>query len=205
MIRRRSSTAMSPPTTSARRTCCAPSPLCCATVRACSSSRAGPAACAPWRLHCTATSRRSIHSTTSTVRSAPGGTPCAMAGLQVRHGRAGSTFPPRSARSRRSAFSPASVAPTICAAASSVAAISPGLIDTGASRRWLDMSGAPPPEEVAGPLLDLALARFLRQFVLWRARSPWPWGATTVPLDRSMEVALIEEVPLPQSPAWACC
>jgi NAD(P)-dependent dehydrogenase (short-subunit alcohol dehydrogenase family) len=39
-----------------------------------------------------------------------------------------------------------------------VAAISPGLIDTGASRRWLDLSGAPPPEEVAGPLLDLALA-----------------------------------------------
>ena len=39
-----------------------------------------------------------------------------------------------------------------------VAAISPGLIDTGASRRWLDMSGAPPPEDVAGPLLDLALA-----------------------------------------------
>src|SRR5204863_4631014 len=40
-----------------------------------------------------------------------------------------------------------------------VAAISPGLIDTGASRRWLDMSGAPPPEDVAGPLVDLALAR----------------------------------------------
>ena len=38
-----------------------------------------------------------------------------------------------------------------------VAAISPGLIDTGASRRWLDMNGAPPPEDVAGPLLDLAL------------------------------------------------
>jgi len=38
-----------------------------------------------------------------------------------------------------------------------VAAISPGLIDTGASRQWLDMSGAPAPEDVAGPLLDLAL------------------------------------------------
>src|SRR6266851_5673443 len=38
-----------------------------------------------------------------------------------------------------------------------IAAISPGLIDTGASRQWLDMTGAPPPEEVAIPLLDLAL------------------------------------------------
>jgi NAD(P)-dependent dehydrogenase (short-subunit alcohol dehydrogenase family) len=40
-----------------------------------------------------------------------------------------------------------------------VAAISPGLIDTGASRQWLDMSGAATPEEVAGPLVDLALDR----------------------------------------------
>lgn len=38
-----------------------------------------------------------------------------------------------------------------------IAAISPGLIDTGASRRWLDMKGAPEPEEAAGPLLELAL------------------------------------------------
>ena len=38
-----------------------------------------------------------------------------------------------------------------------IAAISPGLIDTGASRQWLDMTGAPPPDEVAIPLLDLAL------------------------------------------------
>lgn len=42
-----------------------------------------------------------------------------------------------------------------------IAAISPGLIDTGASRAWLDMSGASTPEEVAGPLLDLALDRSL--------------------------------------------
>jgi NAD(P)-dependent dehydrogenase (short-subunit alcohol dehydrogenase family) len=40
-----------------------------------------------------------------------------------------------------------------------IAAISPGLIDTGASRRWLDMNGAAAPEEVAGPLLELALDR----------------------------------------------
>jgi len=38
-----------------------------------------------------------------------------------------------------------------------IASISPGLIDTGASRAWLDVRGAPAPDEVAGPLIDLAL------------------------------------------------
>jgi NAD(P)-dependent dehydrogenase (short-subunit alcohol dehydrogenase family) len=38
-----------------------------------------------------------------------------------------------------------------------VAAISPGLIDTGASRHWLDMALARSPEDVAGPLVDFAL------------------------------------------------
>ncbi len=38
-----------------------------------------------------------------------------------------------------------------------VASLSPGLIDTGASRAWLDMTGAPQPDEVAGPLIDFAL------------------------------------------------
>jgi NAD(P)-dependent dehydrogenase (short-subunit alcohol dehydrogenase family) len=38
-----------------------------------------------------------------------------------------------------------------------IAAISPGLIKTGASRQWLDMTDAMSPEEVAGPLLDFAL------------------------------------------------
>jgi len=38
-----------------------------------------------------------------------------------------------------------------------IASISPGLIDTGASRAWLDVRGAAGPDEVAGPLLDLAL------------------------------------------------
>jgi NAD(P)-dependent dehydrogenase (short-subunit alcohol dehydrogenase family) len=38
-----------------------------------------------------------------------------------------------------------------------LAAISPGMIDTGASRGWLDMTDARSPEEVAGPLLDFAL------------------------------------------------
>jgi NAD(P)-dependent dehydrogenase (short-subunit alcohol dehydrogenase family) len=38
-----------------------------------------------------------------------------------------------------------------------IASISPGLIDTGASRAWLDLTGAAQPDEVAGPLLDFAL------------------------------------------------
>jgi len=37
-----------------------------------------------------------------------------------------------------------------------IAAISPGLIDTGASRQWLDMTGAPPPDEAFyGGLINL--------------------------------------------------
>jgi NAD(P)-dependent dehydrogenase (short-subunit alcohol dehydrogenase family) len=39
-----------------------------------------------------------------------------------------------------------------------LASISPGLIDTGASRPWLDMRGAPQPDEVAAPILDFVLA-----------------------------------------------
>jgi NAD(P)-dependent dehydrogenase (short-subunit alcohol dehydrogenase family) len=38
-----------------------------------------------------------------------------------------------------------------------IASISPGLIDTGASRPWLDLSNAPQPDEVAGPLIDFVL------------------------------------------------
>jgi hypothetical protein len=38
-----------------------------------------------------------------------------------------------------------------------IASISPGLIDTGASRPWLDMKGAPRPDEVAAPVLDFVL------------------------------------------------
>jgi NAD(P)-dependent dehydrogenase (short-subunit alcohol dehydrogenase family) len=39
-----------------------------------------------------------------------------------------------------------------------IASISPGLIDTGASRPWLDLTNAPQPDEVAAPLIDFALA-----------------------------------------------
>jgi NAD(P)-dependent dehydrogenase (short-subunit alcohol dehydrogenase family) len=38
-----------------------------------------------------------------------------------------------------------------------IAAVCPGLIDTGASRRWLDTTRAQTPAEAAGGLLDLAL------------------------------------------------
>jgi len=38
-----------------------------------------------------------------------------------------------------------------------IASISPGRIDTGASRPWLDLTNAPQPDEVAGPLVDFAL------------------------------------------------
>jgi NAD(P)-dependent dehydrogenase (short-subunit alcohol dehydrogenase family) len=38
-----------------------------------------------------------------------------------------------------------------------LASISPGLIDTGASRPWLDLTGAPQPDEVAGPIIDFVL------------------------------------------------
>src|SRR5437899_1166470 len=37
-----------------------------------------------------------------------------------------------------------------------IASISPGLIDTGASRAWLDLTDAPQPDDVAGPPIDLA-------------------------------------------------
>ena len=38
-----------------------------------------------------------------------------------------------------------------------IASISPGLIDTGASRAWLDLTGAPQPDEVAAPIVDFVL------------------------------------------------
>lgn len=62
-----------------------------------------------------------------------------------------------------------------------IAAISPGLIDTGASRAWLDMRGAAAPDEVAGPIVDLALAsetdeHFYGELV-HVGRQPDPFGA----------------------------
>jgi NAD(P)-dependent dehydrogenase (short-subunit alcohol dehydrogenase family) len=63
-----------------------------------------------------------------------------------------------------------------------IASISPGLIDTGASRAWLDMTGAHQPEEVAGPLLDLALhpspdQSFHGELVHVGRKEPGPFGS----------------------------
>jgi NAD(P)-dependent dehydrogenase (short-subunit alcohol dehydrogenase family) len=63
-----------------------------------------------------------------------------------------------------------------------IASISPGLIDTGASRAWLDVRGAAAPDEVAGPLVDLALdpspdASFYGELVHVGREEPGPFGA----------------------------
>jgi len=62
-----------------------------------------------------------------------------------------------------------------------IAAISPGLIDTGASRAWLDLRGAPAPEAVAGPLIDFALdpapdPSFYGELVHVGREEPGPFG-----------------------------
>jgi NAD(P)-dependent dehydrogenase (short-subunit alcohol dehydrogenase family) len=64
-----------------------------------------------------------------------------------------------------------------------IASISPGLIDTGASRAWLDVRGAPAPDEVAAPLIDLALdpspdASFYGELVHVGREEPRPFGST---------------------------
>jgi NAD(P)-dependent dehydrogenase (short-subunit alcohol dehydrogenase family) len=63
-----------------------------------------------------------------------------------------------------------------------IASISPGLIDTGASRAWLDVTGALQPEQVAGPLLDLALdpsphESFYGELVHVGREEPGPFGS----------------------------
>src|SRR5258707_14939090 len=63
-----------------------------------------------------------------------------------------------------------------------IASISPGLIDTAASRAWLDLSNPPHPDEVAGPLLDLALdasphESFYGELVHVGREEPGPFGS----------------------------
>jgi NAD(P)-dependent dehydrogenase (short-subunit alcohol dehydrogenase family) len=63
-----------------------------------------------------------------------------------------------------------------------IAAISPGLIDTGASRHWLDTTGARAPEEVARPLVDFALDHssdeaFYGELVHLGHGEPQPFGS----------------------------
>jgi NAD(P)-dependent dehydrogenase (short-subunit alcohol dehydrogenase family) len=59
-----------------------------------------------------------------------------------------------------------------------IAAVCPGLIDTGASRPWLDMNGAQTPPQAAEALLDLALdpnlaPGFYGELVLSGSVVPW--------------------------------
>jgi NAD(P)-dependent dehydrogenase (short-subunit alcohol dehydrogenase family) len=59
-----------------------------------------------------------------------------------------------------------------------ITAVCPGLIDTGASRPWLDMTGAQTPAQAAEALLDLALQptpnpRFYGELVLSGKVVPW--------------------------------
>ena len=63
-----------------------------------------------------------------------------------------------------------------------IASISPGLIDTGASRPWLDLRGAPQPDEVAAPILDFVLApmtdeSLYGELVHVGREEPGPFGA----------------------------
>ena len=59
-----------------------------------------------------------------------------------------------------------------------LAAVCPGMIDTGASRPWFDMSRAQTPREAAGPLVELALRSafepgFYGELVRFGAILPW--------------------------------
>ncbi len=59
-----------------------------------------------------------------------------------------------------------------------LAAVCPGMIDTGASRPWFDMSRAQTPHEAAGPLVELALRSafepaFYGELVRFGAILPW--------------------------------
>lgn len=74
------------------------------------------------------------------------------------------------------------------AAGTLVAAVCPGMIDTGASRPWFDMRGAQTPSEAAAALLVLALERcahpeFYGELVRFGKVLPWRpgVGAGTVP------------------------
>jgi NAD(P)-dependent dehydrogenase (short-subunit alcohol dehydrogenase family) len=63
-----------------------------------------------------------------------------------------------------------------------IAALSPGLINTGASRAWLHVREAPGPEEVAGPLIELAFhpspdESFYGELVHVGRDEPGPFGS----------------------------
>ena len=65
-----------------------------------------------------------------------------------------------------------------------IASISPGLIDTGASRAWLDVRDARTPDEAAGPLVDFILdpapdKSFYGELVHVGPDEPGPFGSVT--------------------------
>ena len=78
----------------------------------------------------------------------------------------------------RSKFTPDTTGVRITRRGILIAAVCPGLIDTGASRRWLDTTRAQTPAEAAGGLLDLALGPdpdpgFYGELVLFGKVVPW--------------------------------
>src|SRR5580704_6089020 len=162
---------MSRPIIWARHMFCAASLRCCAMADGCSWLRAAPAACARWRRRCIRGSKTSNRSKMSTARSAVGATRCAPAARQAKPGQVAAVRVLAGQRRaddlRRGIL---------------IASISPGLIDTGASRAWLDLTGAPQPDEVAGPLLDLALdpsphESFYGELVHVGREEPGPFGS----------------------------
>ncbi|MFI6349464.1 SDR family NAD(P)-dependent oxidoreductase [Streptomyces sp. NPDC050560] len=73
-----------------------------------------------------------------------------------------------------------------------VAAVCPGMVDTPTSRPWFsDYSGAKPPAEAAGPLLDLILAEHVDPALygqLVRFGEPLDWHGGTPPRDQDRMV-----------------
>ena len=162
-------------------TCSARSRRCCAMAPGCWSSRAGRGACARWHRFCTLASTVTWnHSTTSIL-------PCARA----RRGPRGTRSRPGVAGVDQHSLKIGQVAAVRVLARQRraddlrrgilVAAVCPGLIDTGASREWLDMTRAQTPAEAAAGLLDLALGPnpdpgFYGELVLFGKVVPWkPW------------------------------
>jgi len=65
-----------------------------------------------------------------------------------------------------------------------IAAISPGLIDTGASRQWLDMTGAPRLTRLRS-VVGSCVGGDVRRSLLWRADKPRSRRAWAVPDTRA--------------------
>ncbi len=86
-----------------------------------------------------------------------GGRPYKMEVRWPRAGQPSSTSPPRSPRLAPCEPSHGSGGDSDLERGILLASVCPGMIDTGASRPWFDMSHAQTPAQAAGPLIDLAL------------------------------------------------